>query len=180
MSPVRKPTRWAAMNAIWCNVAGDEALTPNQQIALQQALGNNLSGTTFKYGNALMVNPFMVVNFLPRFVGDFVTLGADRSLTSVQLPQHVGPSAGVMALVALSTMSWLPFCFCNLQDPINESLVAVVLSILGFSINDTIVIYDRIVKMNGDRQRCRWRTWLTCRSTNPFRSINTCLLLLAP
>jgi preprotein translocase SecF subunit len=36
------------------------------------------------------------------------------------------------------------FVFVFVQTPVNEALVAVVLTILGFSINDTIVIYDRI------------------------------------
>ncbi len=56
-----------------------------------------------------------------------------------------GPSAGVMALVALfHDVIICFFVFVVLRIPLNESLVAVVLSILGFSINDTIVIYDRI------------------------------------
>jgi preprotein translocase SecF subunit len=56
-----------------------------------------------------------------------------------------GPSAGVMALVALfHDVLLVFFVFVVLRIPLNESLVAVVLSILGFSINDTIVVYDRI------------------------------------
>jgi preprotein translocase subunit SecF len=56
-----------------------------------------------------------------------------------------GPSAGVMALIALFHDILIAFfVFVVLRIPINESLVAVILSILGFSINDTIVIYDRI------------------------------------
>ena len=56
-----------------------------------------------------------------------------------------GPSAGVMALIALyHDVTLVFFVFVVLRIPLNESLIAVVLSILGFSINDTIVIYDRI------------------------------------
>ena len=35
-------------------------------------------------------------------------------------------------------------CFRRLQMPINDSFMAVVLTILGYSLNNTIIIYDRI------------------------------------
>ena len=56
-----------------------------------------------------------------------------------------GLSAGVMALVALlhdaamATAAYIIF-----QIPLNELYIATILTILGYSINDTIVIYDRI------------------------------------
>uniref|UniRef100_UPI000AB5A5DC protein translocase subunit SecF n=1 Tax=Clostridium sp. NkU-1 TaxID=1095009 RepID=UPI000AB5A5DC len=36
------------------------------------------------------------------------------------------------------------FAFVLFQIPLNDAFVAVVLTIIGYSINDTIVIYDRI------------------------------------
>jgi len=65
--------------------------------------------------------------------------------------------------------------------PLNESLVAVVLTILGFSINDTIVIYDRI-RENMDLQRGKMTLpELVDLSINQSitRSINTSLATLA-
>jgi len=56
-----------------------------------------------------------------------------------------GPSAGIMALVALFHDLAIVFSvFILLRQPLNESLIAVVLTILGYSVYDTIVIYDRI------------------------------------
>lgn len=56
-----------------------------------------------------------------------------------------GLSAGVMALVALfHDVAMIYFMYVIFQLPIDSSFIAVVLMILGYSLNDTIVIYDRV------------------------------------
>ncbi len=56
-----------------------------------------------------------------------------------------GISAGVMALLALlHDVLVAYFTFVIFRIPLNDNFVAVVLTILGYSLNDTIVIYDRI------------------------------------
>ena len=56
-----------------------------------------------------------------------------------------GVSAGVMALLALLNDILIAyFTFVVFRIPLNDNFVAVVLAILGYSLNDTIVIYDRI------------------------------------
>ncbi len=56
-----------------------------------------------------------------------------------------GLSAAVMALVALFHDIMVMFAVYTIfKIPVNESFIAAVLTILGYSINDTIVIYDRI------------------------------------
>lgn len=56
-----------------------------------------------------------------------------------------GWSAGVMSLVALFHDVFIAYgIFIIFRIPINDNFIAVVLTILGFSLNDTIVIYDRI------------------------------------
>jgi preprotein translocase subunit SecF len=128
------------------NVAGDAALTPDQQTALQNALKTAFPDTTFKLESAILVDPFLGRELLTRGIWAIL-------IASVLIVAYVwysfrkmsGPSAGVMALVALFHDILIAFfVFVVLRIPLNESLVAVILSILGFSINDTIVIYDRI------------------------------------
>lgn len=56
-----------------------------------------------------------------------------------------GWSAGVMCVVALLhdiMIVYLTFVLCRF--PINDNFIAVLLTILGYSINATIVIYDRV------------------------------------
>lgn len=56
-----------------------------------------------------------------------------------------GWSAGVMCVVALvhdTMLVYATFVICGF--PINDNFIAVVLTILGYSINATIVVYDRV------------------------------------
>jgi preprotein translocase subunit SecF len=128
------------------NVAGNNALSPDSQTALQDALKATFPDVTFQLESANLVDPFLGRELLMR--GLWAIL-----IASVLIVAYVwysfrsmsGPSAGVMALVALFHDVFVAFfVFVFLRIPLNESLVAVVLTILGFSINDTIVIYDRI------------------------------------
>lgn len=56
-----------------------------------------------------------------------------------------GGAAGVTALMALAhDVLVVFFAFVIAQIPLNDAFVAVILTIIGYSINDTIVVYDRI------------------------------------
>ncbi len=56
-----------------------------------------------------------------------------------------GWSAGAFALLALAhDLLFVYFTFVIFRIPLNDNFVAVMLTILGYSLNDTIVIYDRI------------------------------------
>ena len=55
--------------------------------------------------------------------------------------------AGVYALVIDMTVAYLAFVI--FQIPLNDNFVAVMLTILGYSLNDTIVIFDRIRENRG-------------------------------
>ena len=56
-----------------------------------------------------------------------------------------GLSAGVTAIVALLHDVVIAFCvFVIFGMPINDIFIAVVLTLLGYSLNSTIVIYDRV------------------------------------
>ncbi len=60
-----------------------------------------------------------------------------------------GLSAGVMAVVALLHDIIMVYAtFVIFRIPLNDNFIAVVLTIIGYSINDTIVIYDRIRENN--------------------------------
>jgi preprotein translocase SecF subunit len=128
------------------NVAGNEALSPDNQAAMETALQTAFPAADFELQSAILVDPFIGRDLLIKGMWAIV-------IASVLIVAYVwfsfrsmsGPSAGVMALVALfHDVILVFFVFVVLRIPLNESLIAVVLSILGFSINDTIVVYDRI------------------------------------
>lgn len=56
-----------------------------------------------------------------------------------------GLSAGTTAVIALLHDAFIMFAvYSILRIPVNSTFIAAVLTILGYSINDTIIIYDRI------------------------------------
>lgn len=56
-----------------------------------------------------------------------------------------GLAAGITALLALFHDVFVVFfAFVIFKIPLNDAFVAVILTIIGYSINDTIVVYDRI------------------------------------
>lgn len=56
-----------------------------------------------------------------------------------------GLSAGISAVLALvHDVLMVLFVFGIFRIPLNDAFVAVTLTIIGYSINDTIVLYDRI------------------------------------
>lgn len=128
------------------SVAGNEALLPAEMEALSDALTES-----FPDLNVRLVSSDLVAPFIGR---EMLTNGILAILvSSVLIIIYVwfsfrsisGPSAGVMALIALlHDVTIAFFVFVAMRTPLNETLVAVVLTILGFSINDTIVVYDRI------------------------------------
>lgn len=128
------------------NVSGDEALSPEGMAKLIAALQEKYPENNFEFQNADLVSPFIGRELLQN--GIIAILIASALIVIyvwIRFRSMSGPSAGVMALVALLHDILIAFfVFVFVRAPINESLVAVVLTILGFSINDTIVIYDRI------------------------------------
>jgi preprotein translocase subunit SecF len=91
-----------------------------------------------------------------------------------------GISAGVMGVLALFHDVLLMLAVYTVFDiPMNESFIAAVLTILGYSMNDTIIIYDRI-RENSSMLRKMPIAELVNRSIIQTlnRSINTVLTVL--
>ena len=56
-----------------------------------------------------------------------------------------GASAGIISIIALlHDVLLVYFTFVIFRMPINDNFIAVILTILGYSLNNTIIIYDRI------------------------------------
>jgi preprotein translocase SecF subunit len=93
-----------------------------------------------------MVEPFFGQRFLRNGIISILLAGAlVLCYVWIRFKMMGGLSAGAMAIVALIHDVLVVFFVCVIfKIPIGESFVAVALSIIGYSINDTIVIYDRI------------------------------------
>lgn len=133
------------------NVAGNVALSPENLTALETALAAAFPTADVELQEANLVDPFigreMLINAMWAVVLALVLI---VSFVWFRFRSISGPSAGVMALVALfHDVLIVFFVFVMLRVPLNESLIAVVLPILGYSVYDTIVIYDRIRENKG-------------------------------
>ena len=123
-----------------------DVLTPDQQDALLDAFQ-----TTFKDNKIESIQ----VNSLEASMGRsfFAKCLVAVALAAIFLIVYVGLrfrkiggfSAGVMAVYALLNDLMVAYlAFVIFRIPLNDNFVAVILTILGYSLNDTIVIFDRI------------------------------------
>lgn len=128
------------------SVAGNQALTNDESIRLTQVLEEKFPENKMELTNAQLVNPFIGKRTL--YNGLLAV-----ALASVLIVLYVwvrfrsisGASAGVFSLIALfHDVAIVFFTFVLMRIALNETLIAVMLSILGWSVNDTIVIFDRI------------------------------------
>ncbi|MFA9423354.1 MAG: protein translocase subunit SecF [Sedimentibacter sp.] len=128
------------------NLSGDEGLEAGEQDALDIGLKEAFPDANLELSESNVVQPSIGKRFLTK---GLIAI----ALTSLFIIVYVrfrfkkisGLSAGVIGLIALfHDVLVVFFTFIIFKLPINDSFIAVTLTIIGYSINDTIVIYDRI------------------------------------
>ena len=128
------------------NLANDTELTTDQMDAMNAALSQAFSDTGIEFLQANSVNPTMGQEFFQKSMVA-VALAALLMILyiGIRFRKIGGLSAGVTAVLALlHDIALVYFTFIVLQIPLNDSFIAAALTILGYSINGTIVVYDRI------------------------------------
>ncbi len=136
--------------------AGNKSLTPDQQAQVADTLSAAFDQANFTLLESNSVDATMGAKFFQKCMVCFV-------LTAILLLVYIalrfkkigGLSAGMTAIVALLHDVVIAFCvFVVFGMPINDIFIAVVLTLLGYSLNSTIVIYDRVrenKRKNGPR-----------------------------
>ncbi|MGD9566731.1 MAG: protein translocase subunit SecF [Sedimentibacter sp.] len=128
------------------NLSGNSGLEAREQEKLDLALKEEFPESNLTLAESNVVEPFIGNRFL---INGLTAI----ALTSLFIILYVrfrfkkisGMSAGVIGLIALvHDVLVVFFAFIIFKMPINDSFIAVTLTIIGYSINDTIVIYDRI------------------------------------
>lgn len=128
------------------NVSSTETVTVDEQTALDSAITEKYADNSITQLSINTLSPTMGQKF-------FLKCVVAVALASILLVIYVafrfrkigGWSAGSMALVGLvHDMLVIYFTFVIFRISLNENFVAVILTILGYSLNDTVVIYDRI------------------------------------
>ena len=123
-----------------------EGIDAERQAALAAALNEQFSGNEIETASISVVNPTIGGEFLAKCL---VAIGFAALLmvfyVSFRFRRIGGWSAGVTAVIALVHAILMVFAvFVIGRISLNANFIAVCLTILGYSLNDTIVIYDRI------------------------------------
>ncbi len=128
------------------NFSGEEAIDTTQQDAITKALTTTFADNNFKYNESVSVEASMGSKFLLKCLTAVLIASVLMVLyVTIRFKRIGGLSAGVMALVALfHDVAMIYFMYVIFRMPIDSNFIAVVLMILGYSLNDTIVIYDRV------------------------------------
>ncbi len=136
----------SGQNRLVINIAGNFGLDAKDQKTLDASLKKEFPDTNLEISESSMVEPFFGRKFLLN--GIIAILLASFFVVIyvwIRFRRIGGLSAGIMALVALFHDLMVVFFTCVIfRIPIGDSFIAVALTIIGYSINDTIVIYDRI------------------------------------
>ena len=128
------------------SVAGDEPLSPEEQTGVREALLRRFPGNGFEVSDVNVVDPAIGRETLFRGLRGLLIAAVLIVLyVWIRFRAISGPSAGIFALGALVHDIIIAFLvFVAAGQALNETVIAVVLSLLGWSVNDTIVIFDRI------------------------------------
>lgn len=144
MSTVNDPTQ--AKNSVSISFAGTDSISLDQQQGIVTALDEKYPDAKFEVVESSSINPTMGKNFLLKCaIAVLIAFILLVIYVGFRFRKIGGVTAGVMSIIALlHDVLIVYFVFVVFQMPINDSFMAVVLTILGYSLNNTIIIYDRI------------------------------------
>lgn len=128
------------------NFSGEDAIETEQQDVITKALVETFPDNNFEYQESTSVEASMGVKFLLKcLTAVLIACILMVVYVTIRFKRIGGLSAGMMALVALfHDVAMIYFMYVIFRMPIDSNFIAVVLMILGYSLNDTIVIYDRV------------------------------------
>lgn len=146
VSNVSKEGDEVAVQMIVLNFAGNEGLSDDDQLLLDSTLKETYPDANLTSAGSMVVKPFIGARFFRSSINALIIAALLIILYIWYRFRRVsGLSAGAMSLVALiHDLLIVFFTFIIFNMPLNDSFIAVALMVLGYSINDTIVIYDRI------------------------------------
>lgn len=126
-------------------MAGNGSMSPEQQKQVTESI-NKLGGAKYELSKTYIVEPYIGKTALKNSA-IAIGLAALCIILYVWIRFSIlsGLSAGISAIIALvHDVLMVLFVFGVVGIPLNDAFIAVTLTIIGYSINDTIVLYDRI------------------------------------
>ncbi len=125
---------------------GNNALSTEKQTALTSALTTNFKNNNIKSYDSNSVSPTIAGTFFAKSLVAVLIAGVLVVIyVGFRFRNIGGVSAALTAFVALILDCIIAFLACTaFRLPVDSNLIAVILTLLGYSLNDTIVIYDRV------------------------------------
>ncbi len=127
-------------------LVGKDALSADAQEELTKALVEKFKDNSVEVYNSTSVSPTIAGTFfLKSMVAVIITAVLVVIYVGIRFRRIGGVSAALTALAALVFDILITFFTCVIfRLQIDSNYIAVILTILGYSLNDTIVVYDRI------------------------------------
>lgn len=131
---------------ITISVNGNESVLSETQTKLTEQLKKDFPDNDVVLENSSNVDPSIGKEFFAKSLVAVLFAAIVMIIyIAFRFKRIGGLSAGVVSVIALIHDLIVVYAvFVILQIPLNDSFIAVMLTILGYSINDTIVIYDRV------------------------------------
>jgi len=128
------------------SMPGTETVTADQVQTLLDSLNESYPDNNFEQLSLSNVSAAMGTKFLQKsLVAVVFALVLILLYIAVRFKNIGGLTGGMMAVLALVNDLMVVFgTFVLLRTPLDGNFIAAMLTILGYSINDTVVVYDRI------------------------------------
>ncbi|MBQ6947768.1 MAG: protein translocase subunit SecF [Clostridia bacterium] len=144
-------------NSLVISLSGKESLSTEEMAAIDDVMNKNYGKTNEpQQATTTNVEPYIGARFLRNgILAVALAIVLIIIFITIRFKIMSGFSAALCALIALfHDVLIVFFVFVVMGIPLNDGFIAVVLTILGYSVNDTLVIFDRIrenKKMAGDK-----------------------------
>lgn len=165
-------------NSIQVTLAGNGGLSPEEQKQVVEAINKTDDNIKAVPSETYAVEPYIGAKALKNAaIAIVLSVLFIVAYVWVRFKALGGMSAGITAILALiHDVLVVFFTFALFKIPLNDAFVAVTLTIIGYSINDTIVLYDRIRENRRADQKMEVVELVDISTTQTFaRSINTSL-----
>lgn len=136
----------SAKNNVTLAFAGTDSISVANQKAIKTALDQAYPKAGFASSETSSVNPTMGKAFFEKCLVAVIMAFVFLDIyVAARFRKIGGVAAGIFAIVALlHDVAMVYFIFIFFRFSLDDNFIAAVLTILGYSLNDTIVIYDRI------------------------------------
>ena len=163
-------------------LAGNKGISPEGQQEVTKAL-NGEEGQEYKLSETYAVEPYIGAKALKNSIIAIVLSALFIVIyIRIRFSAMSGLAAGITAVAALlHDILIVVFVFGVCRIPVNDAFVAETLTIIGYSINDTNVLYDRISENRKNRKKEETLAKLVDRSITETlgRSVNTAFTVVA-